>query len=156
MCVCVCPNFYFHKDPSHTGLGPTLLQYDFIKPVIPIRACFQIKPHSESSENFNTWIVFQPMNACMHARSVGSVVSDSLNPMDCSPPGSSVHEILQARILEWVAMPSTRGSSWPRDRISISCWNLYLLSHLGSPSECVGDKIQPIRDPMQQTLACII
>ena len=31
-------------------------------------------------------------------------------PMDCSPPGSSVHEILQARILEWVAMPSSRGS----------------------------------------------
>ena len=35
------------------------------------------------------------------------------NPMDCSPPGSSVHGILQARILEWVAMPSSRGSSRP-------------------------------------------
>ena len=33
------------------------------------------------------------------------------NPMDCSPPGSSVHGILQARILEWVAMPSSRGAS---------------------------------------------
>ena len=33
------------------------------------------------------------------------------NPMDCSPQGSSVHEILQARILEWVPMPSSRGSS---------------------------------------------
>ena len=37
--------------------------------------------------------------------------------MDCSPPGSSVHGILPARILEWVAMPPTRGSSWPRGRI---------------------------------------
>ena len=37
----------------------------------------------------------------------------SCNPMDCSPPGSSVHGILQARILEWVAMPSSRGSSQP-------------------------------------------
>ena len=37
------------------------------------------------------------------------------NPMDCSPPGSSVHGILQARILEWVAVPSSRGSSWPRN-----------------------------------------
>ena len=37
-----------------------------------------------------------------------SVVSDSLRPMDCSPPGSSVHGILQARILEWVAMPFSR------------------------------------------------
>ena len=34
------------------------------------------------------------------------------DPMDCSPPGSSVHGILQARILEWVAMPSSRGSSY--------------------------------------------
>ena len=38
------------------------------------------------------------------------------NPMDTSPPGSSVHGSLQARILEWVAMPFSRGSSWPRDR----------------------------------------
>jgi len=35
--------------------------------------------------------------------------------MDCSPPGLSVHGIFQARILEWVAMPSSRVSSWPRD-----------------------------------------
>ena len=42
------------------------------------------------------------------------------NPMDCSPPGSSVHGILQARILEWVAMPC-RGSAWPRDQTHISC-----------------------------------
>ena len=44
-----------------------------------------------------------------------SVMSDSCDPLDCSPPGSSVHGILQARILEWVAMPSSRGSSQPRD-----------------------------------------
>ena len=37
-------------------------------------------------------------------------------PMDCSPPVSSVHGILQARILEWVAMSFSRGSSHPRDR----------------------------------------
>ena len=41
--------------------------------------------------------------------------------MDCSLPGSSVHGILQARILEWVAMPTSRGSSQPRDRTHISC-----------------------------------
>ena len=39
------------------------------------------------------------------------------NPLDCSPPGSSVHGILQARILEWVAIPSSKTSSWPKDRI---------------------------------------
>ena len=37
------------------------------------------------------------------------------DPMDYSLPGSSVHRILQARILEWVAMPSSKGSSWLRD-----------------------------------------
>ena len=44
-------------------------------------------------------------------------------PYDCSPPGSSVHGILQAKILGWVAVPSSRGSSWPRDRTCL----LYLL-----------------------------
>ena len=43
------------------------------------------------------------------------------NRMDCSPPDSSVHGILQARILEWVAIPFYRESSWPRDQTWISC-----------------------------------
>ena len=53
------------------------------------------------------------------------------NPADCSPPGSSVHGILHVRILEWVTMPSARGSSWPRDQThvpyvsSIGRWVLY-------------------------------
>ena len=42
------------------------------------------------------------------------------DPVDCSPPGSSVHGMLRAKILEWVAMPSSRGSSWPRDQIRLS------------------------------------
>ena len=41
------------------------------------------------------------------------------NAVDCTPPGSSVHEILQARILEWVAMPSSRGPSQPRDQTNV-------------------------------------
>ena len=43
------------------------------------------------------------------------------NPMDYSPPGSSVHGILQARILEWVAISFSRGSSWPRNWTHVSC-----------------------------------
>ena len=42
------------------------------------------------------------------------------NPTDCSPPGSSVHGLLQTRVLEWVAMPSSRGSSPPRDWTQVS------------------------------------
>ena len=41
--------------------------------------------------------------------------------MDYSPPGSSIHGILQARILEWVAIPFSRGSSQSRDRSQVSC-----------------------------------
>ena len=52
--------------------------------------------------------------------SVPEPCSTLCNPVDCSPPGFSVHEILQARILEWVAMPSSRGSSRPRDRTQVS------------------------------------
>ena len=43
------------------------------------------------------------------------------DPLDCSPPGSSVHGISQARILEWVAISSSRESSPPRDQTQISC-----------------------------------
>ena len=43
-----------------------------------------------------------------------------LYPLDCSSPGSSVHGILQAKILEWVAIPFSRGSSLPRDQIWVS------------------------------------
>ena len=55
---------------------------------------------------------------CMHAMSLQSCPTFCYS-MDRSPPGSSVHEILQARILEWVVMPFSRGSS--------QGWNLHLL-----------------------------
>ena len=57
------------------------------------------------------------------------------NPMDCSPPGSSVLGILQARTLEWVSMPSSRGSSQIRNRTQVSHIAggfFYHLSHQGS------------------------
>ena len=62
-------------------------------------------------------------------------MSNSCDPMDCSLPGSSVHGVLQARILEGVAMPSSRGSSQPGIKPSLPhCrWILYHLSHQGSP-----------------------
>ena len=49
------------------------------------------------------------------------LLSRVCNPVSYSPLGSSVHGIFQARILEWVFMPSSRGSSWPRDRTCVSC-----------------------------------
>ena len=52
--------------------------------------------------------------ACVCTKSFHSCLT-LCDPMDCSPPGSSVQGILQASILEWIAMPSSRGSSRPRD-----------------------------------------
>ena len=60
------------------------------------------------------------MDRCVMLWLVAQSCLTLCNPMDCSPPGSSVHGILQARILEWVAMPSSMGSSQPRDGTSIS------------------------------------
>ena len=51
------------------------------------------------------------------------------HPMGCSPPGSSAHGIAQARILEWVAISSSRGSSQPRDQTHISCISRRILYH---------------------------
>ena len=51
------------------------------------------------------------------------------DPMDCSPPGSSVHEISQTRILEWVPISFSRGSSWPRDQTRISGMDRRILDH---------------------------
>ena len=67
----------------------------------------------------------EPM--CMHAQSLSHVWL--CNPMDCSPPGFSVPGILQARVLEWVAISSSRGSSWPRDRTWVSCTGRRILYH---------------------------
>ena len=62
------------------------------------------------------------------------------NSMDWSLPGSSVHGIFQARVLEWVAISFSRGSSWTRDRTQIPCVigrRFYHLSLQGSPV-CIG------------------
>ena len=64
--------------------------------------------------------------------------------MDCSPPGSSVHGILQARILEWVTIPLYMGSSQPRDGTGVSYFFhsagkfFFLLSQQGEPKGCVA------------------
>ena len=60
------------------------------------------------------------LHACVLSR-FSTVPMYYLDPMYYCPPGSCVHGILQGRILEWVAMPSSRGSSWPRDRTCVSC-----------------------------------
>ena len=57
--------------------------------------------------------------------------------MDCIPQVSSVHGISQARILEWVAISFSRGSSWPRDQIHISCIGRQILYHRATWEACL-------------------
>ena len=57
---------------------------------------------------------------CMCAQSHQSCPT-LCDPLDCSLPGSSVHGIFQARILEWLAISFSRGSSWPKDRSHVPC-----------------------------------
>ena len=71
------------------------------------------------------------MDGCMHAKTLQSCPT-LRDPMDCSLPGSSVHGILQARIPEWIAISSSRGSFWPRYWIHIfyvSCIGRWVLYH---------------------------
>ena len=63
--------------------------------------------------------------ANMHAQSCTTLY----HPMDCCLPGSSIHGILQARILEWLALPYSKDSSWPRDQTCISCAAGGFLTH---------------------------
>ena len=63
------------------------------------------------------WMDLYLMHVCMLSR---FRVSDSCDPVDCSPAGFSVHGILQTRILEWVAMPSSRRTSQSRDQTHVS------------------------------------
>ena len=78
---------------------------------------------------------------CVHAKSLKSCLT-LCGPVDYTPPGSSVLGILQARILEWATMPSSRGSSWPRNRTCVPCitctgrWIHYHYCH-DKPRQCI-------------------
>ena len=83
------------------------------------------------NEVFCVYIYIQ-MYIHRHACSVAQLCLTLWDSMDCSPSGSSVHGISQARILEWVAVSFSRGSSWPKDwtHVSfISCNGKWIFYH---------------------------
>ena len=90
-------------------------------------------------------------DSCVHTQSLQSCPT-LCNPMDYSLPGFSVHGILQARILEWVAMPSSRGSSqpWDRTQVSYMAGGFFTADPLRKPSnDIVFSKIE---DQAKETL----
>ena len=104
----------FNNIPS---LRPTFLMRVIMKTKPSIHFNFspvgtqQLEPHSYLHVYYNLFLV-NGLRACLL---VYSVMSDSCDPMDHNPPDSSVRGILQARILEWVAIPFSRRSSRPTD-----------------------------------------
>ena len=76
--------------------------------------CFTLK---KKKKLFTSSSIILPYFMCSVAVSCPTLY----DPMECSPPGSSIHRISQARWLEWVAISSSRVSSWPRDQIQVSC-----------------------------------
>ena len=80
-------------------------------------------------------IKFFTSYVCLCAKSL-QLCPTLCDPMNCSLPGSSVHGILQERILEWVAMSSSRGSSQTRDQtcVSSTAGRLFTIEPLGKPS----------------------
>ena len=67
------------------------------------------------------------------------------DPTTCSPPGFSVHGILQARILEWIVIPFSRGSSQPKDRTLVSCitGRFFTVRATGKSSSCLIPPLYP-------------
>ena len=94
--------------------------------LLEVHLCFIISCHN-FKWFYTGWWTFQRITAIL-VRSllcqymcVCLVVSDSETLMDYSPPGFSFHGIFQTRTLKWVAMPSSRGSSRPKDQTHVSC-----------------------------------
>ena len=90
--------------------------------------------HVLSNQHMVLHLMKQGLEGSVHAQ----VWTHLWDPMDCSPLGSSVRGISQARILQWVAISSSRGSSQPRDGNHVSCIGrqiLYPLSHRKSLEE---------------------
>ena len=73
----------------------------------------------------NSYNIVYQLRYCL----VAKLYPTLCNPMDCSLPGSSVHGISQARILEWFAVFFSRGSSWPRDQTQVSCIDRQIIYH---------------------------
>ena len=86
-----------------------------------------------------------------------SAVYNSLytDPMDCSLPGSSGHGIFQARVLEWLAISFSRGSSWLRDRTQVSCIASRHFTIWASREAPVRIGILPQRPPLQGYNNCL-
>ena len=87
----------------------------------PVTNGDDLKNKTEKGVKWNTLLTSQPPPTSLAELLVTQSCLTLCNPMDRRPPGSSVHGILQARILEWVTIPFSRASSQPGNQIQVSC-----------------------------------
>ena len=102
-CMCTRPRVCHLCIPHHLGMLS-----------VQVYMCVHAQPLSHISVHGIYTNIYESENVSL------SVMTDSFDPMVCSPPGSSVHGILQARVLEWVAVSFSRGSPQCRDRTQLS------------------------------------
>ena len=118
--------FFFLLDPSsptkdQTCAPPSALEAWSLNPWTAREVRGSTRSRGTSSALKTTFILC----TCSVAQSCPTLC----DPMDYSPQSSSVHGISQARILEWIAISYSRGSSWPRDRIQVSCTDRRIFYH---------------------------
>ena len=99
----MCAHAHTHTQSSKVGI----CLMEMIKLVNKIKSIYRTLPESPGLTN-NVYVL------------IAQLCPTLCDPIDCSPPGSSVHGILQARTLEWIAIPFSRISSWPRNWTPVS------------------------------------
>ena len=112
------------RDSQPPGLAETQGREKVQSFVVGKRDCFRYAPSGGSWHRRVAGNLTQKQGCCFVAKSCPSFC----DPMDYSPPGSSLHGISQARILEWVAISFCRGSSRPRDQTHVSCISRWIFT----------------------------
>ena len=103
------PSMFLWTSYHHASIPSSIKLRPFCNPLFP----YQVY----SALSVSYLLSSESGNCCLVAKSCLTLC----HPMDCSPPGYSIHGISQARILEWVVISFSKGSSWPRDWTFISC-----------------------------------
>ena len=118
-----CHSFYQECD---FGWDTAVLQYKIrqggvwsVEMIAPLMSCGSVWHWWEDTIWGNSVPSYYGLHCMFMWKSVAQSCLTLCTPMDCNPPGFSVHGILQERILEYIAISSSRDSSWPRDRACI-------------------------------------
>ena len=121
----LCPALHTCTPNCLLIIFPGVPPWQHVQNLLPPQSPFSVngKPSTQlfksNPEDCPDIFLYFTLTPCMHVNSLQSCLT-LCSSMDHSLPGSSIHGIPQARILEWVAMPSSRGSSQPRDQTHIS------------------------------------